>query len=86
MQNILHKNINNINRKMDIIINLLSNSELPIQIDNFESDTSLLPDFPLSTMNEFQKFEAELHANNGMQKQLVNILNSYQTRDWRIAN
>lgn len=68
----MFKFMNKIMRKTDLIINLISNSESVINNRN-ETNSSLLPDFPLSTMEEFEKFEADMAKDRKIREQFVSI-------------
>lgn len=61
---------NKIIRKLDTIINLLTNAETQsLTVD----ETHLLPNFPLSTLEEFFKLEADLKIDREIRKQFVSI-------------
>lgn len=69
----MFKYMNKIIRKADFIINIISNSETVINDRNKINDSSLLPDFPLSTMDEFEKFEADVAKDRKIREQFVSI-------------
>lgn len=57
---------------MDTIINLFTNAET--QSNGITTnETHLLPDFPLVTIEDFLKFEADLKMDKEIRKQFVNI-------------
>ncbi|XP_036147126.1 uncharacterized protein LOC105835708 [Monomorium pharaonis] len=64
-----HKTNITIMRKLNLIINVLTNPESN-QVDVTKSD--LLPDFQLSTTEEFLKFENELQTDREIRKQFKN--------------
>lgn len=57
-------------RKLNTIINLLTNAETQSQVAIVD-ETHLLPNFPLSTLEDFQKFEADLKIDKEIRKQFV---------------
>lgn len=58
-------------RKIDLIINLLTNSKTYIQ--NNKSATELLPTFPILTLDDFTKFETSLQTDRQIRQQFVSI-------------
>ena len=60
-----------LNRKLDLVLNLLTNSNTVLQTN--KQETELLPDFPLATIEEFSKFEADLQSDREIRKQFVSI-------------
>lgn len=72
MHNQVFAFMNKIIRKNDFIINLISNSKSKINEEN-TSDSSLLPDFPFSTLEDLNKFEADMARDKTIRKQFVSI-------------
>lgn len=64
--------MNTLIRKTDLMLNLIRNSESVIN-DTNKTDTSLLPDFPLSTLDEFKKFEEDVARDRNIREQFVSI-------------
>jgi hypothetical protein len=60
-----------LNRKLDLVLNLLTNSNTVLQTN--KQETELLPDFPLATIEEFLKCEADLQNDRKIRKQFVSI-------------
>lgn len=60
-----------LNRKLDLVLNLLTNSNTVLQTN--KQETELLPDFSLATIVEFSKFEADLQSDRKIRKQFVSI-------------
>lgn len=58
-------------KKLDFIIHFLENKDA--MCTNIESNTNLLPAFPLTTIENFFKFEKELQQDREIRKQLVSI-------------
>jgi len=58
-------------RKMDLIINLLTNSNTYIHSNKCKTD--LLPNFPLLTIEDFLKFEENLQTDREIRKQFVSM-------------
>lgn len=57
-------------RQLEIIINLINNAGPDNTIYN-NDEVQLLPEFPLSTVEEFFKFDTDLQKDREIRKQLV---------------
>jgi len=56
-------------RKLNLLINLITNPETNQMVTTKESN--LLPNFPLSTTEEFLQFEKDLQTDTEIRKQFV---------------
>lgn len=66
IKNLIQKNT----RQLEIIINLINNAGPANTIYN-NDEVQLLPEFPLSTVDEFFKFDTDLQKDREIRKQLV---------------
>lgn len=66
MKNFIQRNT----RQLEIIINLINNAGPDNTIYN-NDEVQLLPEFPLSTIEEFFKFDTDLQKDREIRKQLV---------------
>lgn len=58
---------------MDTILNILTNAEAQSCHNMTIDETHLLPPFPLSTLDDFKKFEEDLKIDKEIRKQFVSI-------------